>query len=72
MSLGGRGSRLYQDVLDGDAQGTKEVKKLSKHKDSAADQTQMSRTSDNVCANLAEDRQRPKGRPKYSSCKKIG
>ena len=54
-------------MLDGDAQGTREVKKLSKHRDSAADQAQMSRTSDNVCANLAEVRHRPKGRPKYSS-----
>ena len=67
MSLGGRGSLLYQDMLDGDAQGTKEVKKLSKHSDSAADQAQMSRTSDNVCANLAEVRLKPKGRPKNSS-----
>lgn len=67
MSLGGRGNSLYQDVLDWDAQGTKEVKKLSKHRDSAADQAQMSKTSDNMCANLAEVRHKPKGRPKYSS-----
>lgn len=51
-------------MLDGDAQGTTEVKKLSKHNDSAADQAQMSRTSDSVCANLTEVRHKPKGRPK--------
>ena len=65
MSLGGRGSLLYQEVLDGDAQGIREVKKLSKHRDSAADQSQMNRTSDKVCANLAEVRHKPKGRPEY-------
>ena len=54
-------------MLDADAQGTKEVKKLSKHRDSAADQAQMNRTSDKVWANLADVRHKPKGRPKYSS-----
>ena len=56
-------------MLDGDAQGIVEVKKLSKHRDNAADQAQMNKTSDNVCANLAEVRHKPKGRPKYSSYK---
>lgn len=65
--LDGRGSSLYHDVLDGDAQGTSEVKKLSKQSDRAADQAQMNRTSERVWASLAEVRQRPNGRPKYSS-----
>jgi len=54
-------------VAEEEAQGIREVKKLSKQSDNAADHAQMKRTSDSVCANLADVRQRPKGRPKYSS-----
>lgn len=54
-------------MADAEAHGIREVKKLSKHSDSAADHAQMKRTSDRVCASLADVRQRPNGRPKYSS-----
>jgi hypothetical protein len=48
----------------------RDVKKLSKQRERAADHAQMNRTSDRVCASLAEVRQSPKGRPKYSSLRK--
>jgi hypothetical protein len=48
-----------------------EVKKLSKQSESAADQAQMYKTSSDVCANLADVRHRPNGRPKYSSCQQM-
>lgn len=57
---------LYHDVDDGEAQGTREVKKLSKHKERAADHAQTNRTSVRVWASLLEVFQRPRGRPKYS------
>lgn len=59
---------LYHDVAAGDAHGMMEVKKLSNERASAADQAQMKTTSTSVCASLADVRQRPRGRPKYSSC----
>lgn len=52
---------------DGAVQGISEVKKLSKQSERAADQAQMKRTSERVCASLADVRQRPRGLPKYSS-----
>lgn len=64
---GGRGSWLYHEMLDADAQGIGEVKKLSKESASAADHAQMKTTSTSVCASLPEVRHRPSGRPKYSS-----
>ena len=67
--LGGRGSSLYHDRLVADAQGMREVKKLSKQRENAADQAHMKKTSDKVCINLPEVRHRPSGRPKYSSFK---
>lgn len=63
----GRGSWLYQNVEAREAQGMDDVKKLSKQSARAADQAQMKTTSNNVCASLAEVRQSPSGRPKYSS-----
>jgi len=45
----------------------RDVKKLSKQSDSDADHAQMKRTSESVCASLAEVRHRPSGRPKYSN-----
>lgn len=48
MLLGGRGSSLYHDIADQGAQGTREVKKLSKHRETAADHMQMKRTSERV------------------------
>lgn len=48
MGLGGRGSLLYHDVLDGDVQGTIDVKKLSKQRERAADQAQINKTSERV------------------------
>lgn len=59
-------------MLDVDAQGTSEVKKLSKHRERAADQAQIKRTSDSVCASFPDVRHKPRGRPKYSSCKTTG
>jgi hypothetical protein len=59
---------LYQDIVDAEAHGIIDVKKLSKQRDSAADHAQMKKTSKRVCASLAEVRHRPSGRPKYSSC----
>jgi hypothetical protein len=59
---------LYHDIVDADAHGIIEVKKLSKQSDSAADHAQMKKTSERVCASLAEVRHKPSGRPKYSSC----
>ena len=54
-------------MLDADAQGIDEVKKLSKESASAADHAQMKMTSMSVWASLPDVRQRPRGRPKYSS-----
>lgn len=48
------------------------VKKLSKQSESAADHAQIDNTSSSVWANFAEVRQRPSGRPKYSSCRQDG
>ena len=59
---------LYHAIELCDAQGTIEVKKLSKQSESAADQAQMKSTSSSVCASLPDVRQRPSGLPKYSSC----
>jgi hypothetical protein len=39
---------LYHDVLDQAAHGTRDVKKLSKHSESAADHAQMNNTSKRV------------------------
>ena len=61
------GMSLYHLVAAGDAQGMTDVKKLSKESASAADQAQIKTTSTSVCASLPEVRQRPRGRPKYSS-----
>lgn len=63
----GRDMLLYHDMVDGAAQGMMEVKKLSKDNPKAADQAHMNTTSTSVCANLPDVRQRPSGRPKYSS-----
>lgn len=51
---------------EGAAHGTRDVKKLSKERERAADQAHMKRTSMRVWASLLEVRQRPRGRPKYS------
>jgi hypothetical protein len=59
---------LYHEMADALEHGMGDVKKLSKQRDSAADQAQMKNTSSKVLANLADVRQRPSGRPKYSSC----
>jgi len=67
MSSGGRGILLYHAVAEAEAHGISDVKKLSKHSDSAADHAQIKRTSESVCASLPEVRHKPKGRPKYSS-----
>lgn len=64
--LAGRGSSLYQEVADGEAHGTREVKKLSKHRERAADQAHIKSTSNSVCASFPEVRHKPRGRPKYS------
>lgn len=69
---GPRGISLYQEILDAEVQGTTDVKKLSKHRESAADHAQMNSTSKRVWASFAEVRQSPKGRPKYSSCGNAG
>lgn len=53
-------------MLPADAQGTREVKKLSKHRENAADHAQMKQTSRRVCASLADVCHNPMGRPKYS------
>ena len=64
----GRGSwLLYHWMLDEDAQGMREVKKLSKESARAADHVQMNTTSKRVYASFHEVCQRPSGRPKYSS-----
>lgn len=68
MLLGGRGSSLYHDIRLHDTHGIIEVKKLSKDRESAADQAQMNKTSERVWTSLADVRQRPRGRPRYSSC----
>lgn len=44
----GRGNSLYHDMLEAEAQGTRDVKKLSKQSEREADQAQMKRTSDKV------------------------
>ena len=64
----GRGSSLYQSEEDADAQGIREVKKLSKQRESAPDHAQMNTTSVSVWKSLPDVRQSPSGRPKYSSC----
>ena len=66
-SVGFRGRLLYQETADGAAQGMTEVKKLSKVSASAADHAQINTTSTRVWASLADVRQSPKGRPKYST-----
>lgn len=66
--LGGRPTLLYQETEEEEAQGMVDVKKLSKQRESAAAQMQTATTSIKVIANLADVRQRPTGRPKYSSC----
>lgn len=71
MGLGGRGSLLYHDVLDGEAHGTRDVKKLSKQRERAADQAQINKTSERVWVSLPEVRHKPRGRPKYSSYTEI-
>ena len=71
MLLGGRGSLSYHETEDAEAQGMSEVKKLSKESESAADHAQMNTTSMRVDASLADVRQRPRGRPKYSSCRSM-
>lgn len=53
-------------MLLADAQGIREVKKLSKQRENAADHAQMKQTSRRVCASLADVRHNPMGRPKYS------
>lgn len=53
-------------MLFADAQGIREVKKLSKQRENAADHAQMKQTSRRVCASLADVRHNPMGRPKYS------
>ncbi len=68
MSACGRDMLLYHDIVEGAAQGMMEVKKLSKDRPKAADHAHINTTSTSVCASLAEVRQRPSGRPKYSSC----
>jgi hypothetical protein len=44
----------------------REVKKLSKQRENAADHAQMKQTSRRVCASLADVCHNPMGRPKYS------
>lgn len=63
----GFGIWLYQAMLAGDAQGMREVKKLSKQRDKAADHAQIKHTSRRVWASFPEVRHKPRGRPKYSS-----
>ena len=63
----GRGSVLYHDMLDAEAQGIGEVKKLSKESANAAAHVQMNTTSKSVYASFQDVCQRPSGRPKYSS-----
>jgi len=58
---------LYHDALEGDAHGTRDVKKLSKQSERAADQAQINKTSESVWVSLPEVRHKPRGRPKYSS-----
>lgn len=58
-------------MLLADAQGIREVKKLSKQRENAADHAQMKQTSRRVCASLADVRHNPMGRPKYSSCNEM-
>jgi hypothetical protein len=64
----GRGSSLYHAIARSDAHGSGDVKKLSKHSESAAAHAQIRPTSKSVCASLCDVRQSPSGRPKYSSC----
>ncbi len=47
-SGGGWGSLLYHDMLDGDAQGMSDVKKLSKQRERAADHAQIKSVSERV------------------------
>ena len=63
----GRGSWLYHEISEADAQGIREVKKLSKQRARADDHAQMKTTSKSVYASFHEVCQRPSGRPKYSS-----
>lgn len=63
----GRGSWLYHEMSEADAQGIGDVKKLSKQRASADDHAQMKTTSKSVYASFQEVCQRPRGRPKYSS-----
>lgn len=58
---------MYHEVSDGGAHPRTEVKKLSKQRESEADQAQIKKVSERVWKSLAEVRQRPRGRPKYSS-----
>lgn len=60
---------MYHLVDEGEAHGTSDVKKLSKERESAADQRQMKSTSDKVCVSFPDVVHKPTGRPKYSSCK---
>ena len=64
-----RGISLYHEVADSGAQPRTEVKKLSKQRERAADQAQIKKVSERVWKSLADVRQRPSGRPKYSSYK---
>ena len=64
----GRGSELYHETAEGEAQGIMDVKKLSKESASAADHAQINTTSTKVWASFPDVRQRPRGRPKYSTC----
>lgn len=68
VSLGraARGSSLYHEMLESEAQGINDVKKLSKVSASAADHAQMKTTSMSVYASLLEVCHSPTGRPKYS------
>lgn len=66
-----RGSSLYHEMLEGDAQGIWDVKKLSKESARAADQAHINTTSIRVWASLPEVRHSPSGRPKYSSYKSM-
>ena len=63
----GRGIELYHEMLEAEAQGIEEVKKLSKDSANAADQVQMNTTSKRVYASFQDVCQSPNGRPKYSS-----
>ena len=61
------GSSSYQLVADWGAHPRTEVKKLSKERESAEAQRQMKKVSERVWRSFEEVRQRPSGRPKYSS-----